>query len=85
MTTPTHVCLTTSARILVGETIEKCRRMSYSKIKVQPTPENPVAVIFWKGGTGKVRCETSKRFDGSLFLVTRWEDNRLSYHAQGLP
>ncbi len=83
--TPTHVCMTTSAQVRVDGTLVRCRRMSYSKVKVHPTPENPVATIFWKGKDGTVRCSTGKRFDGSTFLVTRWGDNRLSYHAQGIP
>ena len=85
MTTPTHVCMTTSARILVGETLDRCRRMSYSKVKVHPTPENPIAVIVWKGKTGKVRCSTTKQFDGRIALDTRYEDGKTCYHAQGVP
>lgn len=85
MTTPTHVCMTTSARILVDGVLDRCRRMCYSKIKVQPTPEVPVAVIFWKGGVGSVRCATTKQADGTIALDTRWMDNKLSYNARGTP
>lgn len=81
----THVCLTTSAWVLVKGTLVHCRRMSYSKIKVPPTPEVPIAVIFWKGGVGSVRCATTKQYDGTTTLDTRYQDRKFSYQAQGAP
>lgn len=82
---PTHVCITFSVRILVGGTLERCRRLSYSKIKIPPTPENPVAVILWRGKTGKVRCSTTKQCDGTITLDHRYGGGKLSYQARGTP
>ena len=85
MTTPTHVLLHSGSCVLVGETLEHCRRLSLSKVLVHPTIENPRAVIAWKGKKAKVRIAVGKTSDGTPYLETDYRDGKTSYQQMGTP